>query len=100
MSELELSADGDGACVLSVRAQPGAKRAGLTGTWNGTLRVAVTAPRERGRANAALIEILAKSLDLPRSRIALVAGERSRLKRVRLELPLAEARRRLLPHVG
>lgn len=86
--------------MLSVRAQPGAKRAGVVGVWNGHLKVAVTAPPDRGRANAALIEVLAELLDLPRSRIALVGGERGRLKRVRLELPLAEARRRLLPHAG
>lgn len=100
MSELEIVADGGAACVLSVRAQPGAKRAAIAGIWNGQLKVAVTAPPERGRANAAVIEVLARALDVSRSRLALIAGERARQKRVHVELSSAEVRRRLLPHLG
>lgn len=44
------------------------------------LKVAVTAPPEAGRANAALIALLAKELHLPKGRIRLVAGASARLK--------------------
>ena len=40
-------------CVLPVRAQPGARKAGVLGEQNGALKVAVTAPPEDGRANRA-----------------------------------------------
>ena len=38
-------------CVLPVRAQPGARRAGVQGEQAGALKIAVTAPPEDGRAN-------------------------------------------------
>ena len=45
-------------CVLAVRAQPGARRAGVQGEQAGALKVAVTAPPEDGRANKALTDLL------------------------------------------
>jgi uncharacterized protein (TIGR00251 family) len=96
VSELEIAHDGVDACIVGVRAQPGAKRAGVVGEWNGHVKVAVGAPPERGRANAAVVAELARALGLPCGALALVSGERSRLKRVRVERPAAEVARRLL----
>jgi uncharacterized protein (TIGR00251 family) len=53
----------------------------VVGEQAGCLKVAVTAPAERGRANRALIELLREALNLKRSQIALVSGETSREKR-------------------
>jgi uncharacterized protein (TIGR00251 family) len=69
-----------GGCILSVRAQPGARRAALVGEHAGMLKVAVTAPPDKGKANEAIIEVLAESLGLKRSQIALVSGATSRQK--------------------
>lgn len=49
------------------------------------LRIRVAAPPVEGAANAALIAFLAKTLGLPRSAVTLRAGERSRIKRLRLQ---------------
>jgi hypothetical protein len=94
--ELELGPAPDGGALLGVRVQPGARKSGITGTWNGRLRVAVRAPPEDGRANLELLLTLALALDLRPKSIELVRGERSRQKTVRLPLTPAEARRRLL----
>jgi uncharacterized protein (TIGR00251 family) len=67
--------------VLPVRAQPGARRNGVQGEQNEALKVAVTAPPEDGRANAALVEVLRKELGLKRSQVELLAGATSRDKR-------------------
>jgi uncharacterized protein (TIGR00251 family) len=67
--------------VLSVRAQPGARKTGVLGEQAGALKVAVTAPPEDGRANKALIEALRELLGLKRSQIELLSGERARGKR-------------------
>ena len=56
------------------------------------LRVRVAAPPVDGAANAALIDCLARALDLPRSAITLVAGRRARIKRLRLIAPDIAAR--------
>jgi uncharacterized protein len=68
-------------CILPVRAQPGARKAGILGEHAGALKVAVTAPPEDGRANKALAELLAKALNLKRSQVKLLSGEANREKR-------------------
>jgi uncharacterized protein (TIGR00251 family) len=68
-------------CVLPVRAQPGARRAGVQGEQNGALKIAVTAPPQDGRANAALLEVLREALRLKRSEVELLSGETARDKR-------------------
>jgi uncharacterized protein (TIGR00251 family) len=68
-------------CVLPVRAQPGARRAGVQGEQAGALKVAVTAPPEEGRANRALVEALRQALKVKRSQVELIGGQTSRDKR-------------------
>lgn len=67
--------------ILSVRAQAGARRSGIVGERNGALRVAVSAPPEKGKANEAVHEILCDELGLKRSQVELLAGPTSRDKR-------------------
>jgi uncharacterized protein len=67
--------------IVPVRAQPGARRAGVQGEQAGALKVAVTAPPEDGRANQALIEVLRNALNVKRSQVELIGGQTSRDKR-------------------
>lgn len=67
--------------ILPVRAQPGAKRNGVTGEHAGQLKVSVTQAPEKGKANQAIIEVLASELSLKRSQINLVSGETSGQKK-------------------
>jgi hypothetical protein len=48
------------------------------------VRARVAAPAEAGRANASLVRLLARSLDVPASRIAVVAGAHARSKQVEI----------------
>jgi uncharacterized protein (TIGR00251 family) len=68
-------------CILPVRAQPGARKAGVLGEQAGALKIAVTAPPEDGRANKALTEALRELLGLKRSQVELLSGATSRDKR-------------------
>lgn len=72
----------DGGVILPVRAQPGAKKNAITGEHSGQLKVSVTQAPEKGKANAALIEVLATELGLKRSQISLISGETSAQKKV------------------
>ena len=69
---------------LLVRATPGAKRAGVGGvveTADGpALAVKITEAAEKGRANKAVIALLAKALGVPQSAIELRRGETARVK--------------------
>jgi uncharacterized protein (TIGR00251 family) len=82
-------------CAIEVRAQPGARRSGIVGTWNGRLRVAVRAPPEDGRANEELAQVLCEALGLRSRDLALVRGAAGRLKEFAAELPADVARARL-----
>lgn len=95
--ELAVSESGD-SIEFQVKVVPGASRDRIAGLWNEALRVTVSAPPERGRANEAVIALLAKRLGVGRGAITVVAGETRPLKRVRVRgCNAATARRRLLP---
>jgi uncharacterized protein (TIGR00251 family) len=76
-------ADGT-ACELSLHVVPGASRTAVAGVHGGALRVRLAAPPIDGRANAELLRWLSRALGLPGQAVVLVAGERSRRKRVRI----------------
>jgi len=85
-------------CTLPVRVHPGAKRNAVTGTHDGAVKISLTTPPTDGRANEALIAFLADRLNIPRSRIALVSGQTSRSKVLRITgLNAAEVESRLGP---
>lgn len=65
---------------FSVHVQPRASRNEVTGVHNGALRVRLQAPPVDGAANAALVELLAGSLGVPRRSVRVIAGETARLK--------------------
>ena len=71
----------DDGVVLTVRAQAGAKRTGILGEHGGMLKVAVTEKPEKGKANTAIIAVLAQAFGLPKSQIHLLTGHTSRVKR-------------------
>lgn len=70
--------------VLSLHVQPGAKKTECTGLHGEALKIRLAAPPVDGKANAALVAYLADVLDVPKSAVALVSGETSRTKRVRV----------------
>ena len=80
---------------LEVRAQPGAKRSGFAGFWNGMPKIAVSAPPENGRANAALEAEIAKLFGLRASGVSLASGTSARAKKFRLALAPAIVEARL-----
>jgi uncharacterized protein (TIGR00251 family) len=67
---------------LALHVQPGAKRAGIAGLHGDRLKVRIAAPALDGRANEALIAFLAERLGVPKARLAVARGERSRDKLV------------------
>ncbi len=71
--------------VLELDVQPRASRTELVGWRAGRLRVRVAAAPAGGAANRALIAYLADRLELPRSRLSLIAGTGARLKRLRID---------------
>lgn len=61
--------------LLPVSAHPAARKNGIAGVHDGRLKVMCTQAPEKGKANKALIQVLAAELRLKRSQIRLHAGE-------------------------
>lgn len=74
MIELRPHAEGT---ILPVHAHAGARRNDVGGVQDGRLKVSTTQAPEKGKANAALVKLLAKWLNLRRSQVAILAGETS-----------------------
>jgi uncharacterized protein len=72
--ELEQTPEG---VLLPVQAQPKARKNQIVGWHAGRLKVQVTQAPEKGKANQAILKLLAKSLGLKRSQIQLVSGDTS-----------------------
>lgn len=93
---------------LSVKVTPKARRTALGPVEEGAdgprLKISVTAPPDRGKANAALCQLIGRELGVAKSRVSVVSGAHSRLKEIEIlgdsrEL-LAKARRRLVRASG
>lgn len=68
---------------IHVRIHPNAKKNSFSGIWNNThLKISINAPAVDGKANAALIDFLAKALHIKKSAILLLSGETAREKRL------------------
>jgi hypothetical protein len=65
---------------VSLYIQPGAAKTQIAGMHDGLIKVRVAAPPVDGAANQALVEFVAKRLDIPKSRVRVVSGLTSRRK--------------------
>ncbi len=76
--------------------QPRASRDEVAGLQGEAVKVRVTAAPVEGEANEAVVRLLSRSLEVPRSSVSIARGHGGRRKQVRIEgLAAAEVRRRL-----
>jgi uncharacterized protein len=81
---------------LRLRVSPGASRTEIVGPHGDAWKVRVTAPPESGKANEAVLDLLATALGVPRSATEIVGGAGSRNKVVAIRgVTAGEAERRL-----
>lgn len=74
---LRATADG---VLIKVRAAPGASRESVVGVHGDALKVAVRAPPEKGKANQAIVRVLAKRLGVRASQVRIHSGGSARDK--------------------
>jgi len=84
-------------CTFGVHVVPRSHRDGVVGLYGDALKVRLTAPPVKGRANQALRAFLAERLDVPVGAVEVVSGHTSRHKVVRVA-GIAAARVRALLH--
>ena len=83
---------------ITVRVYPGAARNEVVGFKGGVLRVKVSAPPVKGKANDELIAFLSKVLGVSKSRIGITTGHTTRNKVIAIDgLSQEDVMKRLLP---
>lgn len=75
----------DNGVTIECRVSPRAGRSRIKGVRNGVLLISLAAPPVEGKANEALIEFLSDELDIPKSRISILSGEKGRNKVVLIQ---------------
>jgi len=88
--QIELRATAHGV-ELGLKVVPGASRTAVLGVWGRSLKVAVAAPPEGGKANGAVVELLAGILGVRRADVTVVSGHTRPVKRVAVRGLSAEA---------
>ncbi|QAR34219.1 DUF167 domain-containing protein [Geovibrio thiophilus] len=71
--------------------QPGAKKSGYAGEFDGKAKIKVAAPPVEGAANDAVVRFFAKTLKLPKSAVRICAGGLSRHKTLEIDAELSES---------
>jgi uncharacterized protein len=81
--------------ILRLTVVPGAQRTQVVGLYGDRLKLRLAAPPEKGAANRALIDFLARSLHLPKTSFKLTQGAASRAKVVAVDDPSPDLPQRL-----
>jgi uncharacterized protein (TIGR00251 family) len=94
--------DGQRGAALAIRVTTRARRNEIVEILNdGTVKVRLKAPPVEGKANQALIEFMAQILEVPKSRVEIVAGETGRDKLVSvLDIDAETAHKRILKNLA
>ncbi len=70
--------------IIEVKVKAGAKSRSIERMDDGTYKIKTPVAPEKGKANKAVVEILSKHLDIPKSQISLVSGQTSSTKRFKI----------------
>ena len=82
--------------TIDVKVLPRSSKDEIVGKKDGIYKIKLTAPAIEGKANKALLKLLAKKLGLPKREIRIISGERSRMKSIRIDRLTFEQVKKLL----
>ena len=74
----------DDGVIFKVKVQPGAAKNEIMGVQEDALKVRISAPPVKGKANKALIDFLAGKLSVKKSEIEIVSGHTSKIKKIKV----------------
>ena len=77
--------ESEGPVRIRIRVQPGASRNEVVGWDDAVLRLRVAAPPVEGRANVAVVELLAAKLGIAKGQVRVASGARARMKVIVVE---------------
>jgi uncharacterized protein (TIGR00251 family) len=74
--------------VLDIYVQPNARREGYDGLHDNRIKLRIGAPASEGKANQRLVNLLAKTFQVPKRSVELLQGEKTRIKQVAIKQPV------------
>ncbi len=83
MSDLKIQKV-EGGVVFSVKVVPASSRTAVSGLLDGTVKIKVSAPPQKGKANKCLIDFLAKQLGVKNSAVSIITGQNNPVKKIRV----------------
>ncbi len=75
--------------ILIVKVTPNAPKNRIDGFVDGVLKVKIQAPPDKGKANEELVDFLAEEFGIAKSRIEVVSGHTSRLKKLKIDADIS-----------
>ncbi len=81
MDDVKVRQVGNGV-VFSAKVVPGSSRTGVSGLLDGMVKIRVSAPPDKGKANKCLVDFLTKQLGVRKSDVSIVSGRASPIKEV------------------
>lgn len=73
-----------GSHIIEVKVKAGAKSRSIEELDDGSYKIKTPIIPEKGKANKAVVDILSKHLDIPKSQIFLISGQASSIKRFKI----------------
>ncbi len=70
----------DGGVVFSVKIVPGSSKTSVCGLLDGMVKIKISAPPEKGKANQSLVKYLAKKLGVKRKDVHIISGQTNPVK--------------------
>lgn len=77
-------------CIIILRIVPGAKKVRWSRMESGEIKCFVTAPAVDGKANAAIVAALSDVLKIAKSKITILSGHTTRVKRIEIDAAMTE----------
>lgn len=74
----------DGGVAFTAKVVPGSSRTAVAGVLDGMLKVKVSAPPEKGKANRCLVDFLAKQLGVKKNAVRISSGQTGPVKTVQV----------------
>ena len=80
-----MSQNNDSGVCLTVKVVPGSSRTEIAGAYGEMLKIKVAAPPEKGKANKAILEFLAKQLGIRKNALQITSGQTCCIKQIWIE---------------
>ena len=83
MTNLKISQDNKDV-IFTAKIIPGSSKTSLAGILGGMLKIKIAAPAEKGKANKAVIDFLSEKIGVKKNNIAIISGQSSPVKQIRI----------------